>query len=177
MNAPQIKMDKAALLEAMNQGFDELEALLATIDQEQMIRPSVYDDLSVKDILAHISAWERLLIGWIETSLCGDVAPVIYAPGFEVGDGDRWQTIHRLNQHIYEEHKDRPLDLVLIDLRVMHVHMVELVSALPEGDLMEPGRFDWRGGEPLWPSIAANSYEHYREHIELIQTWLEQEKG
>jgi hypothetical protein len=177
MNAPEIKIDKAIILEAMNQSFDELEALLATLDPEQMTRPGVYDDLSVKDILAHIAAWERLEISWIETSLCGEVAPVIYAPGFEVGDGDTWQTIDRLNQHIYEEHRDRPLDLVLIDLRVVHIHMVELVNALPEDDLIEPNRFDWRGGEPLWQSIAANSYEHYREHIELIQSWLEHEKG
>jgi hypothetical protein len=43
---------------------------------------------------------------------------------------------------------------------------------MPEDDLMNPDRFAWSQGEPLWEAIAGDTYEHYHEHIAQIQAWL-----
>ena len=163
-------MDKAQVLREIAGAHAEMERLLAPLSEEQMTRPGVYGDLSVKDVLAHIAAWERLDAGWIAASFRGET-PVRFAPGFELGSGDD-EVLNRLNEHIFQKHKDKPLPEVLDDFRAAHARMLETVSAMSESDLTDPHRFDWWDGEPIWTSIADNSYEHEREHIELIREWL-----
>jgi hypothetical protein len=41
-----------------------------------------------------------------------------------------------------------------------------------EEDLIDPQRFTWAKGVPLWRYVAGDTYEHYLEHITLIQEWL-----
>lgn len=165
-------MDQAELLKLIAESFEQMERLVASIDESQLTQPGVYDNLSVKDILAHLSAWERMAADWIGAALCGE-RPVFYAPGFEVSHPDDEVVMHRLNDHIYQENRDRPLDEVLTQFRATHLHTLELVQALSEVDLTDPHRFEWCNSRPLWTLIAVNSYEHYEEHIVLIQAWLE----
>jgi hypothetical protein len=87
MTEPPNAMDQAELLKLIAESHDQMERLLASMDERQLTQPGVYDNLSVKDILAHLSAWERLADDWIGTGLCGE-RPVVYTPGFEVNDPD-----------------------------------------------------------------------------------------
>jgi hypothetical protein len=77
-----------------------------------------------------------------------------------------------LNAQFYQENKALPLDKVLTDFRTTHQHIMDIVQAMPEEDLMNPHRFVWSKGVPLWQAIAGDTYEHYREHIEQIHEWL-----
>jgi hypothetical protein len=49
---------------------------------------------------------------------------------------------------------------------------MDIVQAMPEDDLINPGRFAWSQGRPLWLLVAGDTYEHYQEHIAQIQEWL-----
>lgn len=176
MTEPPNAMDQAELLKLIAESHDQMERLLASMDERQLTQPGVYDNLSVKDILAHLSAWERLADDWIGAGLCGE-RPVVYTPGFEVNDPDDEAIMHLLNDHIYQENRDRPLAEVLTQFRATHFHTLELVQALSEIDLNDPNRFDWCNSRPLWTLIAVNTYEHYEEHIVLIQAWLDGAPG
>ena len=77
-----------------------------------------------------------------------------------------------LNAQFYQENKSLPLDEVLSDFRTTYQQILNIVQAMPEEDLISPHRFAWSQGEPLWQSIAGDTYEHYQEHIEQIQQWL-----
>ncbi len=169
-------MTKANLLIVLKASYLKLEALLAALSEVQMSQAGVYDKLSIKDVLAHLAAWERLVVDWIETSQRGELT-VRYSPGFELVDrADAEQVMDRLNEHVYLENKDRPFNRVRADLLAGHQRLVMTVEGMSEQDLTEPGRFQWWPGRPVWEPIAANSYEHYREHIELIESWLEAAK-
>ena len=163
-------MEKAALLDKIEKEHKALEALLYRLNGTEMTGPHVYGELTVKDVIAHIAAWEKMEVGWIEVSLRGEKV-VRYATGFEAGD--EWGEVgERLNEHIFKENRDKPLADVLADYRHAHERILRVVERLSEEDLNDPHRFDWWNGEPIWTSIAGNTYEHVREHRELIEEWL-----
>jgi hypothetical protein len=86
-----------------------------------------------------------------------------------------WDDMDRLNEQTYMLYKDRPLGEVLSDFDTTYRRALEVVSSLEEKDLLDPQRFAWRQGAPLWHMVAANTWEHYREHHEAISRWLMEE--
>ncbi len=51
--------DKAGLLRRQHEARLDWERLLAQVPPERMAEPGVKRDLSAKDIVAHLAAWER----------------------------------------------------------------------------------------------------------------------
>ena len=105
--------------------------------------------------------------GWLDGSL-----PVRFAPGYEIGVGDAIAVMDRLNADIFAKNKDKPLKVVLTELRAAHQTLVALVESLSEAGLNDPDRFAWWPGRPIWENVAGNTYERYAEHTEDIRTWL-----
>jgi non-ribosomal peptide synthetase component F len=58
--------------------------------------------------------------------------------------------------------------------RITHLTITpSALAALPEEDLMEPGRFPWLGAEALGPAVVGGTYLHYHEdHEPDIRAWL-----
>jgi hypothetical protein len=167
------RMEKDRLLQLMAQEHARMEQLLATLSEEQMTRPRVYDELSAKDVLAHIAAWGRMQADWIGRSMRGEQV-VRYSPDFRLtGDDARdEQVMDSLNEKVFRENKDKPLPEVLADFRAAHSELVQTVLGMSDEELNDPNRFEWWPGDPVWHNIAGNSYEHYKEHRELIEDWL-----
>ena len=70
------------------------------------------------------------------------------------------------------ELRDRPLDEVLAEFRQTFDNLLTVVKNMPQEDLNAPDRFPGTSSERLpWQSIAIHSYEHDREHIDLIRLW------
>lgn len=156
------QLTKAELLDAIRAGRKQLEAALAQLNESQMTQPGVESNWSVKDVLAHIVAWEQRMVLWVGQALRGEV-PAIPAT---------WDEVHRLNEQSYWENRDRPLSEVLAEFQRSYPEALAVVEAAPEEDLMNPERFGWREGVPLARVVAANTWWHYAEHIESIQAWL-----
>lgn len=160
-------MTKTRILELMQKERAALERTLGRLSDQQKTQPGVEGSWSVKDILAHISDWERRSVQWIQESLRGEV-PQRPAPGMT------WDDLDGLNEQIYLSNKDRALDEVLADFQHSYQRLLQTVEALTEEDLIDPQRFAWRAGHPLWNLVAANTWEHYQEHAESINQWLKQ---
>jgi len=62
---------------------------------------------------------------------------------------------------------------VLADSRQAYQQLLAQVHALSEEELTDPQQFSWTAGQSQVPYVAANSYEHYREHAEQIRQWQE----
>ena len=43
---------------------------------------------------------------------------------------------------------------------------------MTEYDLLDPNRFEWRQGTPMWELVMANTWDHYQEHQKTISNWL-----
>jgi len=76
MSEPVRPADKAALLANIQAGYDQLEALLASLSEEQMTNPGVNGSWSVKDNLAHLTAWQNYQAARQEGILDGAAPPV-----------------------------------------------------------------------------------------------------
>lgn len=160
------QMTKSELLELIQGEHQRLEATLSELDKDQMIQPGVVDHWSVKDTLAHIAVWEKRMVRWVGEAVRGRV-PEMLPPGMTWDDLDEW------NEQTYQEHRDRPLAGVLADFERSYQEALQVVQVTPEKDLVDPNRFEWLDGEPLWRLVAANTFWHYREHDESIRAWLE----
>ena len=164
-------MDKARLVRLIQQENSAIEALLRTLDSYKMEEPGVYGELSFKDVLAHITAWEQMETGWLRASLKGEEV-IIYTPEYRLGGDNDEQTKHDLNAAIFVQNRERSLGDVLTDFRQAHADLLETVRGISEEDLNDPHRFDWNHGKPVWQSIAGTSYEHIRKHRDLVDKWL-----
>ena len=158
------QIDKTSILKEMSTSYAALEEILTSLDKMQYFIEGVIPGWSIKDILAHIASWQHRLLSWLDAAVRNE-KPTISGP-------DNVQEMDALNAQFYQVNKALPLDKVLIDFRTSHQHIMDIVQAMPEEDLMNPHRFAWSKGEPLWQAIAGDTYEHYQEHLAQIQEWL-----
>jgi hypothetical protein len=160
------QMRKSKLLEQIQAERERLERTLAELSTDQMTQPGIQDQWSVKDILAHITVWEKRMTRWLGETLRGEV-PQMLPPGMT------WDDLDQMNEQTYLENRDRLLAEVLSEFHHSYPQALGAVEAASEEDLIDPHRFEWRGGKPLWEMVAANTFWHYEEHGESLRTWLE----
>ena len=158
------QIDKASILDQMRTKYAMLEEILTPLDNVQMTTAGVNGDWSIKDVLAHMTAWHYRLLNILHAAGRNE-EPAISGPASD-------EEVDRLNEHFYQENKLRSLDEVLNDFRSSYLQIVEEVHALNEEDLLDPQRFAWMGGVPLWRVLAGDTYDHYEEHSPSIQAWL-----
>ena len=155
---------KAELLQFVQDGRSELEGILSQVPQDRMEEKGVETDWSVKDILAHITAWETKM-----TQVMGELQSNDAMPDWPVDD----EGVDALNALFYTTNKDKPLAQVLADFAASYPRALAATEAMSETDLFDPYRFAWRNGRPLWWMVAGNTFGHYWDHIPNIQAWLE----
>lgn len=160
------QMSKEKLLTEIQREREQLESTLAQISHQQMVTPGVVDDWTVKDLLAHITVWEQRMIRWLADSV-NDIQPQMLPPGMTWDDLDEW------NEQTYQEHRQQSLEEVLAEFAESFPQAVSAVQDISEVDLVDPDRFSWREGRPLWVMVAANTYWHYKEHNESLEAWLD----
>jgi hypothetical protein len=154
---------KTALLDNIQSGYNQFEALLAQLSEEQMTIPAVNGPWSVKDNIAHLTAWHDYLLNQLQGVIDGEKPPK-FMPGLSEDE---------INEGFYQQNKDRPLAEVLADFRLSYQRILAAVQSISEEALNAP--FPWRkNGNAAWGLIAGNTYEHYEEHGNIIQRWLGQ---
>lgn len=162
-------MRKAELLQAMQTARVDWETVLAEVGEARMTVAALHGDWSVKDTIGHVAYYERWLQGWLEAAVRGQL---VVASHRDLLDVDA------RNALIWQENKDRSLEEILRESKIVFERLFQLVKLLPESDLMAPNAYDrsvvpfWGKSLALWECIADNSYEHYREHTENIHRWL-----
>ena len=143
---------KSHLLSLMRTEHSQLEALLNSLSEEQMLRPHVVGTWSVKDVLAHLTWWEQAMISEI-------VHGVELDPGL---NGEPWST-ERANALMVEAKRGTPLAEVLAAFHDSYRQMLQVVEHLSEEDL---------ASEELYTHLANNTGNHYAEHRQMIEAGL-----
>ncbi len=159
-------LDKAALLETMETEYQALVDLLAPLDGQRLTTRGATGAWSIKDVLAHLTAWHTHLLKILQAAQQGrEPAP----PFGHLAD----EEIERLNQRFYEAARARPLHEVWSAFRSTYVQVRAAVAALGEAALGDTRRFPWLDGLALADYVAGDTYEHYQEHVQWIRAWLE----
>ena len=125
-----------------------LEANLARLSREDIIRPDTMGEWSFKDVLAHLAHWEAFWPDWIAASRRGEHVETP-APGLT------WKDLHILNQRIYEEHCDQSLDDVLEYFRSTHTQFMALTESLTDEEVLTPGFYAFTGSGSLYDWLNA----------------------
>jgi hypothetical protein len=158
----QESMSKVTLLDNIQTGYSRFEDLLAPLSDEQMTTPAVNGTWSIKDNVAHLAAWHSYLLDQLQGVMTGKEPPE-FMPGLTTEDEE--------NERVYQENKELPLADVLTTFRTSYQRVLAAVQTMSEETLNAP--IPWsKSGNPAWPLIAGNTYEHYQEHGNIIRRWL-----
>lgn len=158
---------------AKSELIDDLKAaranLLDAIDgltTEQLLQVGAVGIWSVKDVLAHLVAWEAELV----TTLARLDQYKRRPPHIvEIEDIDEW------NEEQYRINASRSLEAVLDDFHGVHKHLIAAIEDLDERTLTSNRQWPWMEGESLAYLIAENATWHEQEHADDIRQWREEE--
>jgi ketosteroid isomerase-like protein len=155
-------LDKSALLTHIRASYDRFQARLAPLSEAQLTTPGAIGTWSIKDVLAHLTAWHELGAKEYQAIVQGQ-APLLEPEG----------EVDQDNARLIEPYRTQSLHEVQAAFRTAFQQVVEAVERLSETDLFEADRFLWRGGHALWEGIANNTFAHYDEHAGMIAAWLD----
>jgi hypothetical protein len=158
---------KSELLDVIRTERTRLESLLEGLSDSQMNESGVEATWSIKDILAHIAAWERLAYDRIHAALHG--APLKFP--LIKGDAD----VDRFNAEVFDTSKDLTLPEVKKEFDNSHKAFVAQIETLADDFIVDPLPFDWAGKLSAQVVISSNTHWHYIEHAESIRNWLEKQ--
>jgi uncharacterized protein (TIGR03083 family) len=161
----RVTVDKSTLVNEITTGYTAFDALVAPLTDAQLTTPGVVGDWSIKDVLAHLTAWHVRLLDLLDAAVRG-TEPAM--PAADVSDDE----IDRMNARFHEERRTRSLGEVQAELRTSYARVVDDVRALADDDLNSTDRWIWLRGVPLWQFVRGDTYEHYAEHGERIRAWL-----
>jgi hypothetical protein len=158
------RMTKGKLLELLQSRRAEWDALLAQVPENQMTVPGVAGEWSIKDIIAHLTYYERWYADRLHEQLRGEqyTPTEIDAMGFE-----------QRNPILYQRFREYPLSEVLANSRRAFRDLVTGVQAHSEQFLTVPQQFDGMP-EPMtiWMMLRGDIYDHYLQHIPSVKDWL-----
>ncbi|MBA2454323.1 MAG: ClbS/DfsB family four-helix bundle protein [Chloroflexia bacterium] len=170
MTAEMIKETFGLTLRADHQ---EWESILSQIPEERMIESGAAGDWSVKDLIAHITIYERWTIEWLKPALQEQ------PPAWNYPEGEDTATLDERNARFYEQNRDRALDDIRTEADEVHARLVDVVEQLPDDAVSKDIRdfapqvgAYYREGTTVWQAIDGNAAEHYREHTADVQGWL-----
>ena len=159
---------KEQFLESTEAEHAALLDLLQSIPSERQTEPGVWgDDWTIKDLLAHLTEWEQMFLGWFRSGLEGKT--------FQMpAEGFKYNQVPELNQQIWRQHRDEPLEVVVGRFHDSYQEILGLARGLSEEELLEPGHFPWTKKYPLTTYLGPNTDSHYRTAKKIIKRWLRQ---
>jgi hypothetical protein len=158
-------MIKSEFITRVKETHQEFESVLASLNEEQMLRPHTCGDWSVKDMVAHVTWYEREMVGVLE--------------GRALVGSELWNLpLEDRNAVIYVNNKNCSLQDILSEAGRVHRQLLELLQDLSQQEMLEAGCFremppDWIP----WQVIASNTFEHYPVHVADIRKAFFEETG
>jgi len=159
-------MTKVRLLAELRAARSEWDTLMAAVGEERMTEPGATGDWSVKDVIAHLTSYDRWFVKASEAYFRGELPP---------RDGTEGMSFEERNQFRHQQAQRRPLAEVLAESREVFQRLLEMVEAHAEDFLTQPQQFEGMP-EPIlvWKLLEGDGYAHYRDHMPSIRAWLEQ---
>jgi len=160
-------MKKSEYLDWLREEYQQWEALLDQIGPERIDQPSVNGDWSMKDIVAHLTGWNRGLVDRIRAAGRGEPEPPPHWPA-------RLQTEDEINAWIYESNRGRPVREVLDESRQVFQQLFAVIEGLPDDvhiEFIEPKFHVVWVGEERFPAGEA-FYHFHDDHEPDVRAWL-----
>jgi hypothetical protein len=167
---PQEQRSKADWLDQIEREQAEWEALLTEVGPERMAVPGAAGDWTFKDVAAHLNGWRVRTVARLEAAARGQEPPPPHWPAEYDDDTD--EGVEAINRWMYEQDRNRSADEILAQSRDQFRRMRDAVAAVPEADLLQPGRYPWLGDYPLSEVVNGTVGHLHEEHEPAIRAWL-----
>jgi hypothetical protein len=142
--------------------------VLDSIPLEHYLEPGVWgDSWNVRDLVAHLTEWHQLFLGWFEAGQRG-LIPAIPAAGFSCRE------IRPLNREIQRKYSASDPAEMRRQLGSSHRKVLALAEQLTQRQLLEPGHFAWTKKNALVTYLGPNMASHYRFATKALRRWLRQ---
>ncbi|MCB0156409.1 MAG: ClbS/DfsB family four-helix bundle protein [Anaerolineae bacterium] len=159
---------KANLLARITPARARLEQAVAHLSEAQLAQPDAETGWAIKDHLAHLAAWE----GGMAALLRGQPRwPAMGLANISLAEQDT----DALNEAIYAQSRHLSPAEVLVRFHDSHRQLLAALAGLTDEDLHRsystyaPDETDEdRERSVVW-WLVANTYEHYQEHLPLIE--------
>lgn len=160
---------KEYILAALREQFDSWEEILASLSEEQITTPNFDLDWSIKDVMAHLWAWQQISIARMEGGML-DREPEF--PKWIMNIGADWEeNADRVNALTFETNHEKSWTEIHQNWREGFLRFVYLGDQISETDLLDSSRYHWLRGYSLVFILVA-SYDHHQEHLEKLIAWL-----
>ncbi len=147
---------KDELLVAAAAGYGRVVGFVDALPAEQRTAEFAFDDRdrNVRDVIAHLVAWHRMMRRWYDEGMAGG-KPAIPEEGYT------WRTLPALNLVIWTEAQEVELAEALSALRQTHQDMTGLVEAHTDTELFTKKRYRWTGTTSLGAYLVSATSSHY----------------
>jgi hypothetical protein len=151
-------VDRTQLLARLEKAWRDFHESFAGLSDSQMMKSGVTGDWSVRDMLAHVTTWEREALKHLPTILKGGKPP-----RYSVTHGG----INGFNRIMTEQKRDLTLTDVRRELDDVHRQLIRFVESVPEEQFQTETPFRRR--------LRLDTYSHYPKHAEAIRRWRKQQ--
>lgn len=161
---------KDHILAALNDEFNSWEEFLVGLREEQINVPRFDLGWTIKDVLAHLWAWQQISIARMEAGLQNQEPNF---PKWIVESIENWEEdADQVNALTYEKFHDKSWAEIYQNWRNGFRQLLDLGAEFPERDLLDGDKYHWLHGYSLAAYLIA-SYDHHQEHFEKLKEWLE----
>lgn len=160
-------MKKPELLDSLQEEYQKWDALLDQIGPTHMEQSGVNGDWSMKDMVAHLTGWNRWLVARLQAARRSQPEPLPPWPA-------HLQTEDAINAWIYESNRRRSLRQVLDETHQVHQQLIAELESLPDQvriECIEPKYYlVWVGDERF---EVSEFFDHFRdEHEPDVRAWM-----
>jgi hypothetical protein len=164
---------KEHILMAMKEQFKEWEALLAELSEEQITASHFDLDWSIKDIVAHLWAWQQISVARVEAGAFNREPEF---PKWIIGSNPNWEAnADKTNALTYKNNHNKLWKEIHQNWKDGYSRLLDAAHKIPEPNLLATGLYPWLGEYSLALILIA-SYDHHQEHFDKLTKWLNEHK-
>lgn len=152
--------DKQQLLTTLRAEYERWQTLLASLDETQLTSRTLPADLSIKDVVGHLRAWQQISITKLEAVI--EDRPPVYPAWLDGLAPDEEENLEQINATIHTLHRDASWTAVHEAWQTGYLRLLELAAAIAEKDLLDKQRYGWLGGYAP-ADVLEGTYEHHHD--------------
>lgn len=165
---------KEHILAALREQFESWEGLLSGLNEQEIDTLHFDLDWSIKDVMAHLWAWQQVSIARMESGLLDREAEY---PEWILSIGEDWEEdSDRVNALTFENNHEKPWSEIYQNWQSGFLRFLVLGSQVSERDLLDGDRYSWLRGHSLALILLA-SYDHHQEHLEKLLAWFQKQQN
>ncbi|MDH4116611.1 MAG: ClbS/DfsB family four-helix bundle protein [Acidimicrobiia bacterium] len=144
--------------------MDNLVEALEAIPTSHRTVPGACDEWSVKDLLAHLDGWHRMLLRR-HTAGRGGGRSELPAPGYT------WAQTPDLNHALWEQHRHDGWDEISARFGSSAADVRSAIESYSDEELFAKKQFAWTGSTSVWSYAVSATSSHHAWASKLVRAF------